>query len=315
MSFAGLKLTLRFKTPVVTPLQSDTFFGEFCWHYKFLYGEEKLQKLLQNCPAVVFSDGFPEGFLPLPKLPMINSPFSDKFSGRENKLRYQSFKKFKKVKFIKKETLDSLADSLSADLLWEEFQKSPENFSQGVGKSSISLHVSINRLTGTHREGALFEYRETVLPENIDLYAVYDETRLTEKELIETMAFLGLNGFGAKKTSGKGKFEIVSVTKEKVPLGLENSKTFISLSTGLPQEAEISDYYAEFFTKYPKHGIEFGSKAVFKTPLILSRPGSTFVAKQQKQVYGSLVRASVNEKHLHSRAVIPYFVRLENAGL
>ena len=41
-----------------SPLQSDAFFGAFCWSYKYLYGKEALDALLEKCriekPQIIF---------------------------------------------------------------------------------------------------------------------------------------------------------------------------------------------------------------------------------------------------------------------
>ena len=64
------KITICPVNSFCSPLQSDTFFGAFCWSYLHLYGEEKLKKLIQNYktanPEIIFSNAFFKGFLPAP---------------------------------------------------------------------------------------------------------------------------------------------------------------------------------------------------------------------------------------------------------
>jgi len=120
---------------------------------------------------------------------------------------------------------------------------------------------------------------------------------------------MGENGVGPKRSSGSGKFEV-----ERVPWDLkESGKTwFLSLSTGLPEGNEVEELYADFFTKFPKHGREAGVAQVFKEPLIQSRVGSVFKTSKEakgKPFYGSTVKISHDELkgHRHSRLILPLF--------
>jgi len=311
MGYKCLRLLLKFETSLVTPLQSDTIFGEFCWNYRYLFGEGALEEFLKDyetSPSIIFSDGFPAGYLPVPKLPFKKALFSEELSGKENKEIYQSLKKFKKCKFIARDLLESVRGALSAEKLFELYRENPEAFLSSDGKRVKVLHVSIDRRTGTHREGALFQTEEVFLERGVELYVLYREDRGLSEEVIE-MVFnvMGTLGIGAKKSVGKGKFSVKDIVEDNL-LDLEGTRVFVCLSTGIPLEEEIEDYYAEFFTKFPKHGREFEDKAIFKSPVIFTRPGSVFFSKKKKPFYGKVLHLSVSKKHIHSGMIIPYFV-------
>jgi CRISPR-associated protein Csm4 len=150
----------------------------------------------------------------------------------------------------------------------------------------------------------LFQTEEYFPETEIAVYVLYNPELLSAEELKQVFEILGVSGFGAKKSWGKGKF---SFRVEEFDLNEGNSEFFISLSTGLPKSDEIKDFYAEFFTKFPKHGRELGRKEIFKNPIILSKPGAVYYPVEKKEVYGSFVNLSVEKEHLHSTFIIPFF--------
>ncbi len=315
-----IKITLEPETSFITPLQSDTLFGQFCWLYLYLYGKERLETLLKDFdenPFIVFSDGLPEGFLPMPK--MVYSKEG------EDVETYKKFKQFKKFKFVKK---DLLLSAKTPDSLFKEFlslsdKQPPENyFLVSPWKKQSFFRVSIDRFTGTAKKGLLFEnqefftgYIDKVKGERfrVEIYARFNPDKISFDQIGEVFEAIGVVGFGAKRTWGKGKFKVVSIKKEefKEP---ENSKTFISLSTGLPKEEEIEDFYAEFFTKYPKHPNDINSKSVFKAPIVLTKAGSVFKASERKKVYGMSFNISKKPEFsnfIHSAKILPLFLEFE----
>ena len=295
---------IKITTPLATLFQSDTLFGEFCWHFGFLYGLERLEKLLKEGPFVAFSDLFPDGWLPVPRFPIEG--------GFESVESYKRFKELKKKKFVRVETFrKALEGAGNFEEFCREFYKlAGEERDENPLKEVSRLRVSIDRITGTAYKGKLFQVEE-FFPEVkfFKLYGLFDPEAVSGDEVKATLNFLGLNGFGAKKSSGMGKFEVVEF-KEGWELPERGDKWFISLSTGLPEEGEIEGFYAEFFTKFPRHGREVARPEIFKEPLVLSRPGSTFRVREKKELYGSLVEISAPalKGHKHSRLIVPLFV-------
>ncbi|MEO2083580.1 MAG: RAMP superfamily CRISPR-associated protein [Desulfurobacteriaceae bacterium] len=312
------KITIEPKTSFITPLQSDTLFGQFCWQYRYIYGESELEELLKDYddnPAIVFSDGFPEGFLPVPRVPYLRE------SGDVES--YKKFKQFKKFLYVKKEILFRAKDS---GYLFEFFSQLPEReipqyFLGSPWVRSSYYRVSIDRNTGTAREGMLFELPEYFIkhrdekgnePFRIDIFLKYDDERVSLDRIKEVFKAMGILGFGAKAGWGKGKFELSSVEEFDLK-GSESSLTFVSLSTGLPKKEEIKDFYAEFFTKYPKHPNDIGDPAVFKAPVVLTRSGSVFKAVDRQEVYGVTFKLSKPDlgNFIHSAKILPFFLEFE----
>ncbi|WP_456395335.1 type III-A CRISPR-associated RAMP protein Csm4 [Desulfurobacterium sp.] len=312
----AIRITVKPLTAFYTQLQSDTLFGEFCWHYRFLFGKENLEKLLtdyEKNPSIVFSSGFPEDYLPFPILPFDELPVE----GKDVKM-YRTFKKFKKQSFIKKEILKRIIESekkLSADLLFEIFseeRKGKNNEETSLLKSGRQMHVTIDRRYGSHLEGQLFDKKYFSFSGNIEIYAKFDSQRISLEEIERVFFFMGLNGFGGEKTTGKGKFETVSIDKSDLPEAV-SPDGFISLSAGMPDKNEIEDFYARFFTKFPKHGPEVCPEGIniFKNPVILTKEGSVFKYRKKKDIYGTTYRISQNENYIHCAKIFPLFVRLK----
>jgi CRISPR-associated protein Csm4 len=309
--YSRLKIVLKFESSFVTPLQSDTLFGEFCWTVLHRFGEDKLKSILREKPGVVFSDGIPDGYLPIPLFPIESFSILSEKNDEEAQKLYEDLKKFKKQRFVSKELFEKFANKGEkiTEELFKEFRKrkNTKNFLSSYAKKEEMPHVSIDRLTGTVRKGVLFQTEEYFPETEIAVYTLYNPEVISREELEETFRILGVSGFGAKKSWGKGKF---SFRIESFDLKEGNSEFFISLSTGLPKPEEIKDFYAEFFTKFPKHGREFGRKEIFKNPIILSRPGAVYYQVEKQEVYGfftNLSPVSPEKEHIHSTFVIPFF--------
>ena len=48
MTSTLLKLTLQPQSPFITPLASDTLFGQLCWAIRHRFGEKRLIQLLEG---------------------------------------------------------------------------------------------------------------------------------------------------------------------------------------------------------------------------------------------------------------------------
>lgn len=74
MTSTLLKITLQPQSPFVTPLASDTLFGQLCWTIRHSLGEATLHQLLegytQGKPFVVLSDALPQAHIPRPSVPL-----------------------------------------------------------------------------------------------------------------------------------------------------------------------------------------------------------------------------------------------------
>ncbi len=295
----SIKITVSFISPLASRLQSDTIFGQFCWMYRDLFGQDKLHQALASFkekPFIVFSDGFLEGNIALPIL----KPQKQSFDDLED---YSNLKKIKKLSEIKlgewvnqEVSLDTLAPYINQD-------------SQVYYKSEIFLRNSINRITNTTGEG-LYQTQETFYKKDtkIDIYAKYDST-IALDEIKSVFEQMGKFGFGKDKSTGKGRFKVVGFEENPSILETKDTNAFISLSNGIVDD-DCQILYAKYFTKFSKHG-GYGLANPFKNPVILMKAGSTFKAKKPKDVYGRALELSSFEGHYHSAYLLPVFVQLK----
>ncbi|MCS7308042.1 MAG: type III-A CRISPR-associated RAMP protein Csm4 [Aquificaceae bacterium] len=185
------------KSSTGSPLYSFTIFGAICWSVKYLYGQETLERLLEDfkeSPPFLLSDPLPvvneKLYFPKPLLP----------EGERESQSIQDYKrnkKLKKLKFVSEEVFkDVLKGNIrSVDQLQEEDQ--PQI------KRSIQLHASINRLTWTTAGGEFFsEFTYYYTPFVVLIRVFKDEY---EKLLKATLFF---TRFGANRSVGMGSFEV-----------------------------------------------------------------------------------------------------------
>ncbi len=323
MEYNTLKLKIKPLSPFKTQLQSDTIFGMFCWNYLYLYSEERLKKLLGNfeaTPSIVFSDGFFEGYLPKPLLEPLTLDgilllLQDIFGESDREKIYSYLKKIKKKSNLSVEAmLNLLKNKLTSQVIYEavieELIKKDEE--KKMVESASFIKNSVNRITGTVDEG-LYQSKETFYGTNLEIYIKYLPEKISKKEIEEVFRIIGDFGYGADKSTGKGRFKIVEFTEDfklKQFLTLNNSdaNAVISLSSTLPSD-DIELLYGKTFVKFGKLG---GDKAIkgdyFKNPLVLYKPGSTFKIEKQKHVYGSATRDTfIHREGYHSGFFLPIF--------
>lgn len=166
----------------ITPPTADTWFGHLCWAYKYLFGEQELEKLLEEFSTETvpwkISDAFPEDFFPMPVLPM-DVDFGDQT------------KEFKKEKFIYEEIFKEL-EFFSYGNLWEKlpvkkangseilerkinFGFAPENLKIEKSVKVDLTHNTIDRVTGsTLDEGRFFHTVSEWVPKNSKLQIFVD---------------------------------------------------------------------------------------------------------------------------------------------
>jgi CRISPR-associated protein Csm4 len=304
------KLSLKQKSGLLTELDSDTIFGHFCWRMSDLLGNKKLEEFLElysKEPIFTISNGFFERdnniYLPNPLLPL---PQQKPLSQKDEKIKqFISYKNSKSLKFL---TLDQFNFALKGDLAKLQDSLNSANFKTPKYFEYLRTSVKINRSTLSSEESQLFSYApmfiEEICPDNNKLQFSNTKTILFIKVLdqsnyeifdceniIKEVFYIG---YGKKKSSGYGEFEVLNYelfTDFDEP---ENSNAFITISNYIPSvDDELTDYYYDFKIKYGKYGEHLAlSKNPFKKPLVLLLPGSVFITNKQKEFYGRVVQVS-----------------------
>ena len=273
------RFKLHPKTAFGSPLLGETLFGSLCWGVVHAFGEERLNKLLDDYtegrPFCVISDAFPSGFVPLPTLPQCYWKASDADDR----------------KYLKKKAWLSV-DNLDEPVIdWRNLAKTDTELLENSGALKVEAqtsHNTINRATQTTGEGmfAPYEQRQIWLNPKIDLdvYVVLDEERFLLEELTLILHSIGLTGFGKDASIGLGKYEIAG-NPETIHLGKASSCTALTLASSFLGQIKTLVAEETFYrvkTHFGRHGAEFAIGGLpFKKPILLAQAGALLTLKEE----------------------------------
>ena len=335
-SYDSYQISLQPKTTLITPLQSDTIFGHIAWAIRYIYGEEKLIKFLNefkdnsDAPLLV-SDGFPSGYLPKPYFKALPQHIVEKFIIAEtvkNDINLstaqltQIQKSLKNLLLLKKDTITKIQADFTAENLLRvsleeifcyEFseEKNEYKISSNKTEAVVMYHNTINRIYNQVLEG--FYQQVTNFFATDFSFEVYLITNyFSNSELLNIFEFIEKSGFGRDKSTGKGNFEITLRKEAGLPV-LKDANAFMTLSHYIPDHnSPLSGYY-RLLTKYGKLGGDFASSIIpgieqyygtakpkvhpFKKPILMMRPGSVFMAKPSNK-YGILLGGNKRNQNL-----------------
>ena len=265
------RLVLRPLTAFGSPLTGDTLFGQFCWTLRYKLGEERLRELLEGyCdgrPFAVFSDAFPQGFVPLPTLPFLRTGVSES------------------KRWVAREHLGKDLEAWRQNACTDTQAYTPVR-----PRMDMQPHNSINRLTGTTGKGDFAPYARSRIwhhPETkLDLYVLVDEDRLEMSKLREVLDALGEAGYGRDASAGLGKFRIEDAPEDAPARQARASESFLTLAPCAPQglgyDAEKS--YYQLKTHFGRHGDTAALSRPFKRPILLAKTGAVFSLPEERAV-------------------------------
>lgn len=278
------QITLSLQSAFATPLKGDTLFGQLCWAIRNRLGEATLNECLEGYtnkqPFAVVSDAFPEGYLPLPKLP---SCFYQLPEGEDRKA-------VKKLAWLPKTELQKplkewLCHAVNAKTIAASITHKSVGATSSSRLNTTSLsekhpqpHNTINRQTNTTGEGGFAPYsieQEWFVPGlRWTLYLLLDTARLSEADCRQCLADIGAFGFGKDASIGMGKFQIDAFQEQPLP-AQDNANACLTLAPCAPQglgfDSEHS--YYQLFTRFGRHGdiaVHQEGKP-FKNPLLLAQ--------------------------------------------
>lgn len=273
------RFTIEPKGAMGTPFRSDTLFGHACWCIRLHDGTEALAQFLDAArrgqPELVFSGGFPHGYLPRPLIP---SATRLPQSLEEAKLA----KKKKKAAWVRAEKV------LKGN--WLEDDDYAEQPKATPSKHAL-LKNTINRLTGSSLEkNGLFTTEDTWYTDGWRMVDIYVYTSWEKQKLDDFIQKLFSQGYGRDQTRGLGQ-----VTLIKAPEPIQFKKTpqsscFMALSHCLPCDSIVLEKSA--YVPEPKFGkVWNGLEGTnpFKKPLLQTVPGSVFYTREDKGIYGRVI--------------------------
>lgn len=177
-------------------------------------------------------------------------------------------------------------------------------------EQTINYHSKINRLSCTTSEGSLFTTEEIFFGNcEFEAFCKIGNSFSIDK-LKVCLEFINNNGYGRKKTTGKGNIKC-NLEKDKYDISTKNSNAFMSLSNYVPGADDPKTGYYRIFTKYGKLGGHFASSPIisgknpipFKYPLVMFEAGSVFKLKEEKEAYGRIV----NNMHVAEKPQIAHY--------
>ena len=250
----------------MTPWQSDTIYGHLLWAAKLFFGEEEIEKTINEfedgkAPFIV-SDGFTSSIEKTredklednkelekvaAKLPILKKTFSKREKTQELSKKYNKdtisiVKKLKEINKIKEVDIDvfnKFRGNYDNDKFIEEQMEKSVVGGKNKKYSSISspvMHNNINRLSGTTEDNDLYSLRENFAGE-ICIYVKLKEDYPVEK-FEKLLSFIEMNGFGKKSSSGKGAIERISFDKFDGFTKIDNANGFVVLSNYIPKEKD-----------------------------------------------------------------------------
>jgi len=300
------KLTLQLKSGLLSELHSDTVMGHFCWRMLDKFGETKLKEFIElynkkETPVFTISNGLLEKggelFFPRPLIYVKNVVANEKEKSKKEKII--DFIKNKDMKSINQLTTNQFNLAINGKIkeLYESILN--DKIERPKFETDLRVSVEIDRRSLRAKEGQLFSAypkflnsRDTrvvflIKVSNQEIFD-YFQCRDVLKDVFEI-------GFGKKKSSGYGQFEVVGDITEYN--GIEepvNTNAFICLGNYLPSASDniSSECYYDFIVKYGRLGEEKSlSENPFKKPLLMFTPGSIFKTSTKKEFYGKVTQS------------------------
>lgn len=316
-----IKISLQ--SPIITPLQSDTLFGHICWAIRYLWGEKYLVDFLnqyhpEKTPPLFISNGFPDGYLPKPVLPPVSQGDLDTILRKDRVSDSYKIKSIKKTDLVPISILNTLQDEpISPEKLFQKmYDKKNYGAVMGAEKSRISMtirHNTVNRIKNRVEEG-LYDLEEFFCHEGSNIFCIYVKSdRFYRDEIERIFKFIGENGFGKDKNTGKGHFKVKSIEKRIDLPEWENPNSFMTLSSFIPAKTDPIKGYYNVLKKHGKLGGMYANGNPFKRPLLMFQAGSVFFDEPVKSTYGFLLQ-DVHHKHKdvrHYAYAFPIGLRIE----
>lgn len=178
--------------------------------------------------------------------------------------------------------------------------------SSTVGSQEVNCHAKINRLSGAAIDGGLFTTDDNFYSNNdFEAYCKIG-TGFPEEILEECLEFINVNGFGRKKSTGKGAVHC-TIERTTDDFVISDANAFMTLSNYVPCQNDPQKGFYKLLTKYGKLGGHFASSSIipgsdptpFKYPVVMFESGSVFKMGKKKEHYGKIVKDVHSAKNIN----------------
>ncbi len=296
-------LTLKLKSGLLTELQTDTIYGHFCWRLKEHLGENKLSEFISfyksGKPIFTLSDGLlkVKDKIRFPR-PLIFEKPEIKQNKFDKVLNFVDRKSSKERNYL---TLDEMNFFLSNgkvqifDLAEASDSNQKNKKKKKILEDSLRVSVQIDRKSFGSMQRRLFSYKPQYTRDDVSfvvLLKVIDEEKFTEFYCEQILKDTFSLGYGKKKSSGYGQFEVLSFEEFNEIKEPDESDTFVVLGNYLPSiDDKVLPLAYDYNTKYGKLGEELStSENPFKNPIVFLTAGSCFKTTNPKAFYGRLTK-------------------------
>lgn len=281
------RITVKPVMSFSSQLQSDTFFGAFCWNYRYYCGETELEYMLKGMreghPSVIFSNAFPKDTLPLPLgIRDTSMNFEDIEKKEERKRAFQNHKKLKGARFVRREWFEKIMEG--------DYNGFTAGLAEDGYQEQTVMHNMVSRQAGTvmklGESGNLYDESEvfTDAEQEYDIYLLSSLDSPILKEVIERMFLLGI---GRNKSVGKGAFEVKAWLEEPPFTPANNTNGYMALSNFVPARHDPTDGWYKTLVKYGKLDREYAASEIpFKKPVLFLQAGAVFYDDEVKEYYG-----------------------------
>ena len=263
-----------------TPLRSDTLFGHACWAILMSEGQERLDGFIAAAagqkPELVFSDGFPAGYLPRPKVPQRHEACASSAA-------YAQVRSQLKRQWIRR------ADAEQGD--WTGVAQSYEVGYANRPHEEPVLRNVIDRMTGTSLEKNGLYSQNQLWYEGmwgeLDIYVSTEWDVARMGGFVETLFAVG---YGRDQSIGLGRVHITAMpAPAEFPRG--HSGWYMSLSHVVPDATvPLAECFYQLEVKYGKVWSALGSVNPFKKRIIQTVPGSVFPAASGTERAGRVLQ-------------------------
>lgn len=272
------ELIIRPRVPWITPLQADTIMGHVFWRIKQTMGGVELEKFLTKMkgrPVCTISDAMPEGLLYRPVLlgtmPTQSADFdaAKRFAGTQYIPDYALGDRTCLVNHPKAASRGSRFDD---KWVW----KNQINRQTGKVDDTGGLYIIPTTMTKNRADHSNSQTEEDYGCLRI-LMDVFDIDTYREYDIERKVADVLRDGFGKKKSTGYGIFDIKR-DWQGWHAPVQKGGHFVALSGFVPRRSDPTDGMYSLFVKYGKLGEERAVEGNHhKKPLIMLKPGATFV--------------------------------------
>ncbi len=290
----GFCVTLKPLSAFATPLKGDTLFGQLCWAIRNRLGESALNNCLdgynQNRPFAVVSDAFPEGYLPLPKLPgcFYQLPEGEDRKAVKKRDWLPESELHKPLKqwlrhAVNAKAIASTITNKPVEAVFVGATPTSRLATSALSEKHPHPHNTINRQTNTTGENGFAPYsveQEWFIPGlRWTVYVLLDTDRISPEDCQQCLTDIGTFGFGKDASIGMGKFEIVDFQQHPLP-AQNNANTCLTLAPCAPQGLSFDSQhsYYQLFTRFGRHGdiaVHQEGKP-FKNPVLLAQTAAVF---------------------------------------